>query len=483
MSMWQHQTDDINAHALDAAHALFWEPRTGKSRAMRGHIERLHAEKGVRRTLIVAPQLPLRTTWLAELLPLRGTHVHDMTEGEVSHRAGRLRDLAMYRASGPTAKHDIVLVNYDVLYKLRAPIIKWRPQLVIADEAHLCKSPGARRASALQRIGDYALYRRALTGTPDPRSYEDYYAIYRFLDAEIFGTSATTFRDRYCIMHPIYKNTVTNYRKELLPELRSKVFSIASRKRRDECFDMPVIYEIERAIEMPNRAWDVYNKIVNDHTYSSDWLNLDAEHKIARLGILQRITSGFAYMKLEDGSLTNNHAKWIHEAKISATVDELGEIVESGNLAVVFYLYRAEGDALVGALAKAFGHSTVARVDGSTPPADRVTLTAPFDLGRDTPKNNKTQILVVQEQVGSLGVSFARAKYALFYSYSMNYATHSQAADRIWSPGKSTTLTKTYLTVPKSVDVFVRKLVSNKDMSSRMLLDTGFSEAARGNVA
>lgn len=482
MSLWQHQNDDIQIHGLDAAHALFWEPRTGKSRTMRGHIERLHAEKDVRRTLIVAPQLPLRTTWTTELLTLRDVRVHDLTEGEVPQRAARLRDLALFRATGAAAMHDIVLVNYDVLYKLRASIIKWRPQLVIADEAHLCKSPGARRAAALQRIGDYALYRRALTGTPDPRSYEDYYAIYRFLDAEIFGTSATDFRDRYCNMHPIYRNNVASYKKDMLPELRQKVFSIASRKLREDCFDMPKIHEIERTVEMPQKAWDVYEKIVEDHTYSSDWLELDAEHKIARLGILQRITSGFAYLQLENGNLNGKAAKWVHDAKINAAVEELSDIVLSGNLAVVFYLYRAEGNALVEALSKAFGSEKVVKLDGETPTDERVRMTAGFDPAR-TSMNDKVQILVVQEQVGSLGISFARAKYALFYSYSMNYAAHSQAADRIWSPGTSTTLTKTYLTVPSSVDIFIRKLVSHKDASSRMLLDVGFKQAARGKFS
>ena len=63
-------------------------------------------------------------------------------------------------------------------------------------------------------------------------------------------------------------------------------------------------------------------------------------------------------------------------------------------------------------------------------------------------------------------------------SASMDGAAHSQLRDRIWSPSKK--MTYTYLRTPNSVDIFVKKILSTKDIASRALLDIGFANAANG---
>ena len=458
-SLWAHQAKEVAEHTHEPARALFFEPRCGKTRTF---VEELRRLPELRRVLVVGPQMALRMSWKTELSVL-DVLVVDLTEGTVVERNKQLQALAKY----PPA-NVVVLMNFEVLKSCEAALVKWAPDAIGVDEAHLIKSPSAQRTRVLVKLGAKAKWRRILTGTPTPKNYADAYSQYRFLDPTIFGTSLARFVGEYCYTHPAWKSKIIGYKN--LQQLEQKIFSVATRVTRAECFDMPAVFDMERSIELPERAQEAYDQMVQREVLEMDGLPyVDATHKLARLVKLQKLTAGFVSEKGGD-------AVWVHREKISAVLSEIADPIAAGQKVVVSYYFEHEGEEIERAI-RELGSCRVDRLSGKTPQRDRVRITAPFGFDARG-KDHDPAVLVVQEQVGGLGISLAAASTMIFTSCSFDGASHSQMRDRIFSPGAH--LTYVYLRTPKSVDMYVKKVLSVKDIAQRNLLDLRFGDAAYG---
>lgn len=71
--------------------------------------------------------------------------------------------------------------------KLRRWLMKSDNSMVIIDEAHHIKRRSSRWSKRCRGLGKVATYRLALTGTPIAQGIQDAWAIFDFLDPEIFG--------------------------------------------------------------------------------------------------------------------------------------------------------------------------------------------------------------------------------------------------------------------------------------------------------
>ncbi|MDE2098120.1 MAG: DEAD/DEAH box helicase [Patescibacteria group bacterium] len=460
VARWAHQQEEIEKHWAAPARALLWPPRSGKTRAIADHLQRLEAERGVTRTLIIAPQFVCKTVWPEELERI-GRSALDLSSGPLVQRKTRL---TWMRQSKPSPGiHAIVLVNWDALARLVPEILAWGPQLVIADEAHYAKAAGAARSRAYHRICAQAQYRRALTGTPTPRDYIDAYSIWKGLDPSIFGTSKAAFERRYCELDPwgrpkFYRN---------LPELQTKMHSISSVFDRAKAWrDMPPQI-VSRRLALPPDVRALYDDLVKKTVAEWEGVEIDATHKLARITKLQELTAGF---------ITNEQGEpvWVHETKIEAAVSECVDLVNAREQVVVFYHFTPEGKRLEERLIEEVGRDAVARVGGDVSVATRVDLQKRFN-GRGTPR-----IMVMQDSLG-IGISLKAASYLVRMSYPLDYAAYLQSNERIYEPGKP--LTYVTLDVERSVDQFARRVCMDKKRASDELLGLGFEGVALGLAA
>lgn len=454
-NLWDWQQEEL-CHALDPSRAFFWDPRTGKTREAVLHIYRLAAERSVRKVLVVAPQLVCQEVWEDELDALGFDHFN-LYSGRLEDRRDLLKLLKDY------SRTAVVLVNWDTLYLLVEDLIKWGPELVVADELHYAMSAGSKRSRALQRLGKLAKYRRGLTGTPTPKHYIDLYSQYKFLDPSIFGTSKAKFLDRYVDLD--FWGRPARYKN--LPELRSKMFSIASRVDRGKVWGDRPPQEITRRIELPAVARRLYDNLVTELVGKYGGLEIDATHKLTQLIRCQQLSAGFV--------ADNGVVKWVHTAKIDAAIEELRDLLDSGQKVVIFYHFHPEGLAYEAAIIKEFGASSVARIGGDTPPASRHTFQERFRSTAD----DAPSIMLMQDSLG-VGISLKSASYAIRTSYPLSFDHFKQSNDRIYEPGKP--LTYINLHAPDTVDEFARDVVTTKHTASYLLLDVGFENALRGNL-
>lgn len=464
-SLWNWQSKEIE-HALEPARALLWDPRTGKTRGTVECMKRAFEELGIRKFLVVAPSLAGSTTWpqtLIEAWPQ--ANLTQMSGGSLKQRMTWLGNLCAEYANVP----DVVVCNVEAIAPLYGALAAWGPEGIIVDEMHLIRSAGAKRTRALVRLGDRAKWRRGLTGTPVPRDYSNVYAQYRFLDASVFGTNQEAFRRRYIVSHPTWRNKVLGYLN--LPELQEKMLSIASVVKRDQVFGKDGVQPpVTQDIILPPSVRRMYDQLRDDFVLEMEHSSYSFAHKLSRLNTLMQLASGFIYEP-------NGTTTWVHDAKINGLMEELEDYIEAEKPVVIFYHFDAEGERIEQKIRERVADDKlVARVAGAQTLEKRVFSLGGFD------KPGGPRYLILQEQVGSLGISLAAASTCIFFSHSLAYDVHVQARDRIWKPGEEPLL-HVYLRAPGTVDYFAKQIIERKESAEHMLLRPGsFESAAAGRT-
>lgn len=470
--LWAHQADYVLRHSMDKEHVLLWQPRVGKSLAALRSVLRWRIEAGVKRVLLAAPKTVCQMVWApliadeaqrwAAIFPdTAPPQMLDLYSGAVVDRANRLRD-AM---KDPDA-WVIAVVNRDALSPLADLFVKWGPGGVVLDELHDYKTPSVSRARAIFRIARGAQFRRGLTGTPASEGYESLYGQWKIVSPKTFGTNKSDFLERYVQFDPLARYPkILGYKR--VEELREKAFAIASIVRRSDCFEIPPEQDVERHFDLPPAARKVYDTIVNDHVLElAGGIEVPVRHTFARLAQLRQIATGYTrYLGPADDPDADLEKKvdWLHDELLSVVRTEVADIVESGEKIVVWHAFSPEREHLLVTLKE---YSPLA-MHGGTSDAERARAMRLFA------ENPNYPVLVVQEQLGALGLSMAAANYACFASFGLSRATHIQARDRIFKPADAVpgkTLTTIYPLARGTVVESMRRLHASKASAEEFLL-------------
>lgn len=480
-NLWEHQRRAITAYGTVPRWNHLWDPRVGKTRVTLAQAADWY-DSGLYRGLVVAPQTVCATTWEPEA---RAAFPHaefassvlvvPLYEGELRNRKATLRSL-IYRKTGAFVQPTLVIVNRDALAPLLKELLEWAPEWVALDELHDYKTPSSVRHRAAGRICADAKYVRGLTGTPTPKGYDDLYGQYKIVDSTVFGTNQNVFRDRYVWSDLRFHNRVIGYKN--VDELRTKMLSRADVLLRGDCFDVPKEQPVPRKVSLPPSVKKLYDEIAKKHVLAVDGKLLSLDHTLSRLTHLQRMAGGY----LATGWDVEEDApggRWIHDAKIDVADDEVEDLVLAGKKVCIFHRFTAEGERLHEKLG---GKS--ARVYGATKPAERKRLIEAFNSKGSDGDVTWPQVLILQESVGSVGISLIGADHIIFYSTGLGYGTHKQAYDRTFKPvtdDPGLTLVYIYLMARGTVDTWARANIKNKrNASDALLRGTSFQQAALG---
>ena len=222
--------------------ALLMEMGTGKSLvglAVAGILSRFSL---IDRVLIVCP-LSIMGVWEEELAKF-ADYPYSVTllKGTMQKKKELLTSL-------PTSELQIVVTNYETMWRMEAELQRFNAGLIIADEGHRLKDGTSRQSKAMHRLGDHADYRLLLTGTAISNKELDIYSEYRFAAPQVFGKSFYAFRGRYFYMGG-YGGYVPQFKKEMTDDFLQRLHSIAFRVRKDECLDLPPITEEVRTVDL-----------------------------------------------------------------------------------------------------------------------------------------------------------------------------------------------------------------------------------------
>lgn len=426
--------------------ALLMEMGCGKSLVGLAVMGTLMRFGQIDRALIVCP-LSIMGVWEEELAKFADfPYSVTILRGTMQKKKDLLANL-------PHSEPQIVICNYETMWRIEPELMRFHAGLIIADEGHRLKDGTSRQSKAMHHLADRSDYRLLLTGTAITNKELDIYSEYRFAAPQVFGKSFYAFRGQYFYMGG-YGGYVPVFRKQMTDDFLAKLHSVAFRVRKDECLDLPAITEEVRTIDLEPKAMKLYRQIEED-SY--------AELRDSEVTVFNVLTQILRLSQITGGHLTDDDKSGhvVSTAKLEALSDIIDTMQAENKKLVVMARFTAELDDIENLLRKKdIGYAVVR---GGV--KDRTEEVHRFQNDDDC------AVFVGQIQAAGMGLTLTAASTMVFYSLDYNMANFDQAKARIHRVSQTQNCHYIYLCCRNTVDNKVLKALRGKIDLAKALVD------------
>ncbi len=447
-TMFDHQKKAAKIGITLDNTALLMEQGTGKTLSAIAVATYRYLKGQVKRILIVAPKSVL-PEWSRQF----GEHTDIPYEVRSLEGLKKQKKVEAIQNWERVEGLQGIVINYESVWRLEKELIKWKPDMIIADESQKIKRHGSKQSKSMHKLGRVAKYRMILTGTPVTQSPLDFFSQYKFLQPDLFGENFRKFRDRYAIMGGYQGYQVVGYQN--LEELADRAHSIAYRVTKDEALDLPEIVHQNLYAELEPAAMRQYKQLAKESILKLGSETVTAPIVLTQLMKLQQITGGF--IKIEEDNVVQ-----ISKAKLGVLKDKVEDLIESGKKIVIFARFLSEIEAISGILNELnVKHHTLT---GQT--KDR------GELINDFQNNPETRAFVINPKAGGTGITLTAADTAIFYSKDYSLETYLQALARIHRIGQERKVTILHIVAQGTVDeAITERLKEKKDLADLVVDD------------
>lgn len=444
---------------LEWGGALLMEPRTGKTKVSIDFASIRHQQGLVNRTLIICPATII-DVWIDEI----ATHCpFDYTITIWDKKGRKTNELPKF---GRTTL-DFVIINYDAFstpgqrtgrrddgslirstkrggrYDVMRALKRWAPQLIVLDESHRIKSPSARKATAIVRLGTVADYRLICTGTAVTKAKRtfDLYMQWKFLnpnsnllvDEDGVRHTSASFKNEYgrWIELKVQPNNPKDFRKYQKfqgvrngKRLHRLVHAESFAVTRDECFDLPEAYPDQIIHVDLEETAGVYDQMAEEMVAkikSGEYT--EASIRLVQNLRLAQITSGIVRTEPSE-AYPNGRLVRIGKEKLRALQDYIEDPIEQEEKLVICARFRADIQGIAQMAQKEFGIKPYLLYGGQTR-QERTGAIRGFRAAEGP------AVIVVNPQAGSMGIDLSTASTEIWYSMTQSYVDYTQCRDRI----------------------------------------------------
>lgn len=406
--------------------------------------------------LIVCPN-SMKFTWADEVARWAPGHTAVVITGTPAKRAKQVAQLAAGEA-------DVGIINYEALRshtrlagygqirldekeQVEKDLNAVGFKTVIADEAHKAKDPHSKQTRALWYMGDRAVWRFALTGTPVANSPEDIWSLMRFV-SPVEYPKKSAFIERYALQtmnlygYPVVAGIKPEHSEELFKFLDPRLIR---RLKAAVLPDLPPKVYSTRTVRMETpggtktKQGQAYDKIKKSMAADLDGgvlLVTDAMQQALRL-----CQFASACGEMVDNGRVSEDGSTLLDLKLtepSCKVDALEEILlEVGEEQVVVFaesrqlieIAAARLEKLSNLKTSPFFGLRFGLVTGSVSPEERAQNVRNFQDG-------SLKVLLLTLGAGGEGLTLTAANTAVFLQRSWNAVLNSQAEDRIHRIGQ-----------------------------------------------
>jgi len=391
----------------------FNEQGTGKTSAAIWAADYLMKIGAIKRALIICPLSIMYSAWQADVFK---TAMHRSCG--VAHGTSNKRHKVLEQP------YDFVVINYDGINVIQEALQKSAFDLIIVDEANAYKSTSTKRWKTLAKLVTPHTWLWMMTGTPASQSPEDAFGLARLISPSRVPRFATAWRD-----HVMYQ--VTRFKWNPKTDSRTKVFNAlqpAIRFTKKECLDLPELTYQIRQVPLSLQAQKFYRDLKREMMIEAGGAQISAVNAAANLNKLLQISGGAVY--------TND--KGVVEFDVSPRLHALKEVLdETSNKLIVFVPYRHTIDVVKKYLDTEGRVSEV--ICGDVSAKERANIISRFQTQSDP------QVLVIQPQAASHGVTLTAADTIVFWSPVMSVETYLQCVARIDRVGQQNKTTVIHL--------------------------------------
>jgi SNF2 family DNA or RNA helicase len=351
------------------------------------------------------------------------------------------------------ATFDLIFTSYATLARDAELLTGVEWAAVIADEAQHAKNRRSHAARALRALR--ARSRFALTGTPLENSFEDLRSLFDFI---LPGYLASANNPRETNSAADRAASDAALRRRAAPYVLRRTKALVAP-------ELPPKIEQTIFCEIEPRQKELYAKTRERARAAFFQLAMgnasDGRLRMAAFEELLRLRQVCADPRLLDPDFTADDS-----AKLRALRELLDEAVDGGHRALVFSQFTSVLDLIEPALAEAGLPSL--RLDGSTPPRDRLAICDRFNTDPAVP------VLLISLKAGGTGLNLTGADTVIHFDPWWNPAVEAQATDRAHRLGQTRTVTSYKLIAASTVEERVLALQQTK----AALLADFFAESA-----
>jgi SNF2 family DNA or RNA helicase len=476
--LWAHQTRAVNLAIasrpqLDGI-GIFFDIGTGKTRTTIEIMRHLFANDGrMMRTLILAPKIVL-TNWKKEIGKYSRILDRDIVVLHGS-QSRRVKDLIEHCADGGVLnKNKILITNYEAMTmdKLNNLLHTWKPEVVIADEAHRLKKHDGKRAKAVIALGDIARFRYPLTGTPILNSAMDIFNIFRFLDrGETFGKSFFKFRAIWFEDDNAAWSGKQGYfpkyspRPETYQQLNQLIYRKCLTVKKQDCLDLPPFVRKKVYVELSPEQRKLYEEMKKDYITWIESQDARGEKRavVAQMAVtkalrLQQIVTGYA--KADDGH--------IHKIKNNPRLDALKELLveHTPNHKIIVWSVFHENYDDIASLCREL-KIEFAELHGRVAQKDRDANIARFC------RDPACRVLIGNQSAGGIGINLVESDISVYFSKNFSLEHDLQSEGRNYRGGSEIhrSVTRIDIVAEDSIDNLIDDALAVKQDISKLILE------------
>lgn len=451
---YEHQLKALEKSHNKELFAYFMEMGTGKSKVLIDNVSMLYDKGKINGFLLVAPK-GVYKNWFDSEIP---THMVDHIEKKMVLWQANITKSQQQKLDTlfePGEDLHILIMNVDAFstskgVEFAAKFLRCHRTMMAIDESTTIKNPDAKRSKHICSLGQYATYKRILTGSPVTKSPLDLYKQCEFLGEGLLDfTSYYAFRTRYAILKTMnfgshsakvpvgYKN---------LQELSDKIALFSDRVLKEDCLDLPDYTYQKRIIQLSKEQQKLYDQMKNVALAQMDGKLMTTSTALVQLMRLQQITCG--HFKADDGTL-----KIIKNERVTALMDILEEVEGK---AIIWAHWRHDIDSIVKAIEKVYPGSVMTYY-GSTSTEDRAKA-----IKEIQDPESKVRFLVGTPQTGGYGITLTEANVMIYYSNGYDLEKRTQSEARINRIGQKRKMTYIDIIAEKTVDERIVKALRKK---------------------
>lgn len=418
---WQHQLTAIDrAKSLDEF-ALFLDMGTGKtSTAINIIRHKMMSEKKKLRTLIICPVVVCEN-WKREFKAHSKIHGVTVLSGSQKQRIEKFE-------SARKLESHVFITNYEAMHmeNLYIEIMKWRPEILVCDEAHRVKNPAAKTTKKIINISDFTKYRYILTGTPILNSPMDIWGQFRVLDkGESFGNNFFVFRNRW-----FYDKNAGMPTHKYFPDWRPQpgldkafnelIYKKAMRVTKLECMDLPPLLKQKVYVPMSKKQEKIYRDMEADFIAFLEGKAITASMALTKALRLQQIVSGFVK------TVEDKETPFEDNPRLKALGELLEDLAPAHKVIVWANFKQNYRDIKDLCTNLSLGYS---EIHGEVSAKDR-------QMNVDRFQNDPScRIMIANQSAGGEGVNLTAASYCIFYSRDFSLKNDLQAEARNYRGG------------------------------------------------
>ena len=515
---YAHQREGLEWVLRHLRCGLFYDMGLGKTKIIADTIRILKLK-----TLVLAPTVGIGT-WLAEIK----RHARDLTAvaltggGEAGKQAAKLateqkkklkaalkvaateteQKLLTAQIAGllgpakaakqadiqAAAQADVIVVSYDTAKLYQEFILATLPyEMIVADESHSLRSPSSDRTKAATALASKAGRRVILSGTPSLGNPIHVFGQLRFLGGYIPAKDLWSYYRHYLIRAKGPRKVLLGFKN--LDVLHDKMARICTRKKKEECLDLPERTIIDVPYTLSAEAKEFYNDIVEKTIIELEGgLLYEPNHAATAISKLLQILSGFiikppppvcdncekllfcAPIKVKPFTSAcpkypNPNPQEIQRLGANTKLDALEELLdgilaEERNQVIIWAFFREEINIIQELLVRK--EWKYVRIDGSNSNKAQ-------ELSVEFNRDPSIRVWLAQISTG-VAITLTGATYMLYFGLTWQLGDYLQALDRNYRIGQTNKVFVYRLLCQNSVlDYMVRALDQKRNIASSLV--------------